>query len=146
MNPTTTQAALALLGLISVAQAASSEFVFTPSSSGRQLHDSNVKSSKPETSVFNMNADSHYTMEPVAGSAMAGMVIGFACTLVFFIYTTIRIVVDEYQRHKTYEQNIVDTEQELRDVYDSTATEFSEWKLDFAFEEVHPGQKRQAAE
>lgn len=113
-------AALAMV-LFATAATAADELLFH----GRELQ----TSGKPTTLHFTkMDSPELY----LSGRATAGLVIGFTSLGIFLLYTIVRIVLDEVQRHTKYKAEVLEDYRTLKSTYNCDQKEIDRIKDDFA--------------
>lgn len=112
-------AALCLVLCASAAQAAD-ELLFH----GRDLQ----TSGKPTTLHFTKIDQPELYLGP---GATAGLVIGFTSLGIFLLYTIVRIVLDEVQRHAKYKQEVLEDYKTLKNTYNCDDREIDRIKGEF---------------
>ena len=62
---------------------------------------------------------------------LIGLAVGGACTLIFFIFATVNIIIDEVQRHADFSNKVTKVRDTLRDDYGVTEEELEEMEREF---------------
>ena len=65
------------------------------------------------------------------GITLIGLAVGGASTLIFFIFATVNIIIDEVQRHADFSHKVNKVRDTLREDYDVTEEELEEMEKEF---------------
>lgn len=86
---------------------------------GRSLQATLPDGGSPFTAVIDVSGG-FYVQESLTPTSLAGLIIGFGVTAIFFLYAVVMICADESKRRKRYQQDVEGAKRELKEKYDFT--------------------------